>query len=557
LGTCLCGNNTSCQKQARKPTSICFNTLKKSAKLELSNHHEAEDAFQTTFLVLVRKASSVVPREMIARWLYGVAYHAALKARRNLARRSARERQVLAMPEPRHPKEASWADLQPVLDQELARLPHKYGALIILCDLHGTTRKDAARELGWPEGTVAGRLVRARAMLAKRLARHGPILSGGALAVLLSQNAMSAAVPISLTASTIKAAGVFAAGNVAVESISRTAVALTEGMLKTMLLEKLTLSISAGFVAVLGLIGMAATIATLAPEPTHAAVAGAVPTPKRPQPEAPVQASKTDKELLQGTWVRVKEELNGEKRPDDYLRSVKWVAEFTGEKFLFQWIEADRAKPISIQGVFAVDQGQKPRTITLTDTEKRQALGIYKIEGDKLTICSGSFKGNVRPSAFETKAGTDHFLAVFERQKVTKPAVEKEKNVPENETPADQAASQRELEKLAGTWIVVAVEVEGKADETSDTKFVFSKNKCTWTKEGAEAKEMTITVDVAKKPRTLDFDNRGRTMRGIYELDGDTLKICYRERGEERPAEFKTAAGSNLVLMELRRERQP
>jgi RNA polymerase sigma factor (sigma-70 family) len=161
----------------------------------LRGYHDAEDAFQATFLVLVRKAASIVPREMVANWLYGVAHRTALKARATAARRKERERQVTEMPEPAAAEKDNWRDLQPLLDEELRRLPDKYRAVIVLCDLEGKTRKEAARPLGVPEGTVAGWLARARTMLAKRLARYGLAVSGGALGVVLSQNGASAAVP--------------------------------------------------------------------------------------------------------------------------------------------------------------------------------------------------------------------------------------------------------------------------------------------------------------------------------------------------------------------------
>ena len=129
----------------------------------LRNHHDAEDAFQATFLVLVRKAASIVPREMVANWLYGVAYRTALKARSMIARQRVRERQVTEMPEPEAAEpDDCWRDLQPLLDQELSRLPDKYRVPIVLCDLEGKTGKEAARQLGWPEGTVASRLARGR-----------------------------------------------------------------------------------------------------------------------------------------------------------------------------------------------------------------------------------------------------------------------------------------------------------------------------------------------------------------------------------------------------------
>jgi RNA polymerase sigma factor (sigma-70 family) len=100
------------------------------------NHHDSEDAFQAVFLVLFRKAASIKPRRLVSNWIYGVAHQAALHARRTAARRNTRERQV-AMPEPAAPVDA-WHDLRGVLDVELSRLPDKYRAVIILCDLEVT-----------------------------------------------------------------------------------------------------------------------------------------------------------------------------------------------------------------------------------------------------------------------------------------------------------------------------------------------------------------------------------------------------------------------------------
>src|SRR5262249_40356593 len=135
----------------------------------LVNHHDAEDVFQATFLVLVRKAASIVPREMLGNWLYGVAYQTAVEAPATTPRQRAREKQVTAMPEPETQPAETWHALQPVLDQELSRLPDKYRVPVVLCDLEGKTRRAVAQQLGWPEGTVAGRLARARALLARRL----------------------------------------------------------------------------------------------------------------------------------------------------------------------------------------------------------------------------------------------------------------------------------------------------------------------------------------------------------------------------------------------------
>jgi RNA polymerase sigma factor (sigma-70 family) len=215
----------------------------------LRNDVDVEDAFQATFLVLVRRAASIVPREMVANWLYGVAYRTALKARATAAKRKVRERQVAQMPEPPVAEQDHWQSVQPLLDQELSRLPERYRAVIVLCDLQGKTRKDAARQLGVPEGTIAGRLARARMMLARRFARQGVVLSAGLLATVISQNAASAGVPASVLSSTIQAASLFAAGPVAAAGVmSAQAAVLTEGVLKSMVLSNVKLALWAALV---------------------------------------------------------------------------------------------------------------------------------------------------------------------------------------------------------------------------------------------------------------------------------------------------------------------
>lgn len=210
----------------------------------LRNYHDAEDAFQAAFLVFVRKAASIAAPELLANWLYGVAHQTALKARATVAKRQVRERQVTEMPEPRNRSQGSGSsrhdgdDLQSRLDRELSRLPEIFRVVIVLCDLEGKTRKEAARHLGLPEGTVGSRLARARVLLAKRLTRRGGALSGGALAVALARNA-SAGVPDSVMSNTISAASCFAAGQVATGLVSVKVAALAEGVLKAMLVSKL------------------------------------------------------------------------------------------------------------------------------------------------------------------------------------------------------------------------------------------------------------------------------------------------------------------------------
>src|SRR5262249_29325184 len=177
----------------------------------IGDHHDAEDAFQATFLVLVRKAAAVRPRELVGHWLYGVAYRTALEARGILARRRAKERQVSAMPEPALPHADDEPDLRSILDEELNRLSSKYRVPVVLCELEGRSRKEVAARLRIPEGTLSSRLATARRILADRLTRRGLGTSAAALTACFAQQA-SAGLPSPLVAATVQAATQFAAG---------------------------------------------------------------------------------------------------------------------------------------------------------------------------------------------------------------------------------------------------------------------------------------------------------------------------------------------------------
>jgi RNA polymerase sigma factor (sigma-70 family) len=203
----------------------------------LRSHHDAEDAFQATFLVLARKAANVTSGRPLANWLHGVAYRTALQARSANARRQVRERQLPEMPEPKTMERELWEGARPILDEELSQLPDKYRAVILLCDLEGKTRKQAARELGIPEGTVASRLATAREKMVQRLTRRGVGVSGAALAATLTAKA-AAAVPPAVVSATIKAATLVAVGQAA-GVVSTKVAALMHGVVQAMFIKKL------------------------------------------------------------------------------------------------------------------------------------------------------------------------------------------------------------------------------------------------------------------------------------------------------------------------------
>jgi RNA polymerase sigma factor (sigma-70 family) len=207
----------------------------------LRNAHDAEDAFQATFLVLARKAGSIRSRQVFASWLYGVAYRTAMKARAMNAKRRARERQA-----GERPRAESSADeeLLAQLDYELNRLPDKYRVPVVLCELEGRSRREAARIVGVPEGTLSSRLAQAKKLLARRLSRYGTV----AVATLLAESAVSASLSPLLRTSTAKA--VLTAGTVSAEVL-----ALTEGVIKTMLLSKLKITACAAALMMLAGLG--------------------------------------------------------------------------------------------------------------------------------------------------------------------------------------------------------------------------------------------------------------------------------------------------------------
>ena len=214
-------------------------------RLILRDSHDAEDAFQATFLVLARRAGSIRKRGSAASWLHGVARRVATCARTAAARRHAHERRAAEMAR-RSVDEAGWDDLGEAIHEEVGRLSESCRSVIVLCDLEGLTEGQAARRLGWPIGTVRSRLMRGRERLRGRLTRRGLTLSAAMLGSLPIPEAASAAVPAALVNSTVQGALQIAAGGaVAAGAVPAVVTTLTQEALKTMLLTKLKLSAAA------------------------------------------------------------------------------------------------------------------------------------------------------------------------------------------------------------------------------------------------------------------------------------------------------------------------
>jgi RNA polymerase sigma factor (sigma-70 family) len=354
----------------------------------LGNGPDAEDAFQATFLILVRRASEVATRTVLGDWLHGVARRVALKARTCALQRRAREA-AAAVPEAR--QEEGRNDWLPLLDEELARLPEKYRLPIVLCDLQQRTRTEAARQLGWPEGTVATRLARGRALLAKRLLRRALTISGGLTPALVPGAAMGA-VPTRLLTSTI---GLALGGqmtpvpNPIVEALARSVLHSTK------LSRTIVGAIGVVFLgATLGAFGMGRSIPAFG-EPNRqpisappARVAEHLTAGTKPVPPDNLEEARR----LDGTWTVIDRGSVLPVLPGEHTGAeARWIIE---QGSITYGYELKQAETDRLGRYFRVDGTKKPKTIEIMITPKRvwdgQPLliqyGVYELAGDRLKI---------------------------------------------------------------------------------------------------------------------------------------------------------------------------
>ena len=361
---------------------------------------DAEDAFQATFLVLAQKARTAAPRE-VANWLYGVARRAALLSRRSIVRRRERTGEV---PDRPAPEPNPMAESLAALDEELSRLPGAYRTVIVLCDLEGRTRREAAAILGWPEGTVAGRLSRAREVLAKRLARRAPAVSVAAAL------AGTTGLPASVVSSTIRVAALGSFGPPPpAAAISAAVAALTQGVLNAMLVSKLK---AAG--AVVLVLGLLATGAVGLGDRGASARGDKAPEERTTPPQKGKTAPASDKDFgdLQGRWVVVAMEGDGEKVSAEVLEGMTWAIKGN---------QITASQPGSTGTMsFKLAPGRTPKEIDITaldgNLKGTTSPGIYAIEGSKLRV---GFGEKVRPTAFVTAPGDGRTMITLTKEAFT------------------------------------------------------------------------------------------------------------------------------------------
>ena len=295
-----------------------------------------------------------------------------------------------------------------MLDHELSLLPDKYRAIIVLCDLEGKTRKQAAAQLGVPEGTVAGRQARGRAMLAKRLARHGFAVSGATLAGLLAQGVASASAPTSVVAATIKSASLAGGG-----LLSAKVAALAEGVVKAMLMTRLKMA-TMMVVLAMSVVGFGGVFSycSMAGDQLRIEQASNQPTTeKTDEPEKQAAPKKEVNDLIQGTWDVTKIEVDGE------VRNAEKEERWTIGNDKIEW--SNRKRPVEL--TYAVVPTLIPRSIDMEISAGVgtgiQYKGIYALDGDTLKVCY-QIGGNERPQAFQTRKGdSTRVLLVLKRKK--------------------------------------------------------------------------------------------------------------------------------------------
>lgn len=259
----------------------------------LGNQADADDAFQATFLVLLRKAKTLAARERLGNWLHGVAYRTALRARSRQMLRQQKEQQA---ERPMFVEPAGECDVRSLLDEELRRLPRKYRLPIVLCHLEGRSRRIVAQQLRLPEGTLSSRLATGRKLLATRLARRGYGVAGATLVAALGDTSARAAVTSGLIRETTQIATLVASGKVTFAGcISAPVAALTEGVVKAMFWTKLKV--------------VAAAVLAVTVVSTGAFLGGRAALGQGAAP--PSQAAQSDEREAQATRKAVGPKING------------------------------------------------------------------------------------------------------------------------------------------------------------------------------------------------------------------------------------------------------
>lgn len=489
----------------------------------LGHVQDAEDAFQATFVVLARRAHAVRSGE-VSRFLYGVAVRVAAKARIRRMRHEA-SRHVL-IDEPAAPDVPDPVDWLPLLDSALAQLPERDRSPILLCDLEGRSRAEAAAELAIAEGTLSSRLARSRAKLRARLLRLGIAPSVAAIAAAVAPRP----VPAGIIDSTLRAGAPAGAAR-----------ELAEGVLRGMFLLKTVKLLAIGLCASVLAVGAVQTTGSGADKSSPAKDSPNDSPPKGPAVRTP---AKSDAERFRGAWLieSARRDGNAEDKGD-----FRWV----GESMTF---DGEKVKFIRFPGrhkLYKLDPGWDQKRIDFefqdipSGTEKvtQRVPGIYRFEGDKLHIVFGVVNLEDRPESFEHQAKGPPFTHIVLRR-------------PTDSEPTELLPEEQKV--LEGAWVMIALEVNGERRAiTQGTKIEFKGNRFALQPpvEGP-ATSGEYSIDVGTSPRQIDMtfevgptaEWKGKVVRGIYSLERGMLVLCLDEQGKGRPTSFTDSKGMPVMI---------
>ncbi len=507
---------------------------------------DADDAFQATFLVLLRHVGRGRPPARVGPWLYSVAVKTAARLR------SRRRFQPLtdAVPD-RTPAPDPAADWVPLLDQELAGLPAKYRDALVLCELQGRSRREAATTLGLAEGTLSSRLSRGRELLRRRLLKHGTLLPAVGLG--LVAEAVSAEL---VTATVALADGAVPA------AVAAAVPAVSFGLWKLL---------AVGLVAVAG--GLVTGDRSGPPATPEKLV------PDQPKPVVVKPATLLDG--LQGVW-RFEDVVAEGAAVEAFYTSAKResTSEFGsafremmtkrrdrdrfvvhGDRWWWQRMGVRGATPFTV----TLDPAKTPPWIDLTPVGGPHATaalphrGVYRLSGDTLEFIVGTAG---RAAEF-TAAGGETFAVRYRKQ-------------PQPPVGAD-------LSKFLGRWRLVRRQSDWPADrdytKNWQTEGWLEVTPAVWLTREWDAKShhdltardapqpegWTVTTDPSRNPAWIDMgpfgaDNPDYVRHGVYSLDGDSLRTVVGPSGERlyRPLDFAVSDRSPprgwRTVTEYRRE---
>jgi RNA polymerase sigma factor (sigma-70 family) len=374
----------------------------------LWHEQDAEDAFQAVFIVLAKKASSVQNRQGLAAWLHRVSVRIAYRLRA----KQSKDRLISNVDDPeslpsRFPS-SDLHDLVPIIDEEIDRLQEPYRTAFVLCHLQGFTNEEAARKIGCPKGTILSRLSRARDRLQQRLSKRGITLSG-LFAFGMTNSSLQGGIVHATTNVVCNSTKPIAMGN----GISPTILTLVQGALRTMFWSKIKLVCIVIFSFALlggGTWGLVNSLQQAEAQDT---------TPKRGTDKEEKAKKATDLDRLQGTWILTSAITNGKPEED---------TEDTTLTFEKEKIRLTNKGKVEREFGFTLDPEKKTIDLRL---DSRSMPGIYKLDGDKLTICHND-KGDTRPEKFASEVETDFILLELKREKSTENKEARKERIPDN-----------------------------------------------------------------------------------------------------------------------------